>query len=154
LRKLATEACPDLDERLLGKYVSVRQPPGGEELAAASYVEIETYAREILEQLAPQVPARPAARSSHRHAGAPWGSTEDERLLRAFDDGRTVAELAAAHLRSEGAIRSRLMRLGRLTLVPSGATAPTPAPQQMPAASSVGEESPDLGVAAPGKPGR
>jgi hypothetical protein len=55
LRKLATEVCPDIDERLLGKYIPVQTTPGGEEVSVASYVEIATYARQILEQLAPRV---------------------------------------------------------------------------------------------------
>lgn len=51
LRKLALEAAPALDERLLGKYVGVYEASGGE-FSQASNVEIEVYARQIMEQLA------------------------------------------------------------------------------------------------------
>jgi hypothetical protein len=50
LRKLALEAEPNLDERLLGRYIPVRQTASGEEISEASFVEIETYARQIMEQ--------------------------------------------------------------------------------------------------------
>jgi hypothetical protein len=129
LRKLALEALPDLDERLLGKYVSVRPGPQGEELAEASFVEIETYAREILEQLAPLVPlAVRQGKPLPAQAGTSWTAAEDEQLVREFDAGKAVPELAQVHQRTEGAIRSRLLRLGRLTLVPAS-PAPDPALQ-------------------------
>lgn len=56
LRMLALEAEPELDERLLGKYVPVRQLPSGEEISEASFVEIQVYARQIMEQLALALP--------------------------------------------------------------------------------------------------
>jgi hypothetical protein len=51
LRKLAMEVAPGLDERLLGKYIGVYDT-AGTEFSQASYVEIEVYARQIVEQLA------------------------------------------------------------------------------------------------------
>jgi hypothetical protein len=52
LRKFALEAIPEIDERLLGRYLSVRPLGGGREVCDAKFVEIETYARQIMEQLA------------------------------------------------------------------------------------------------------
>lgn len=46
--------------------------------------------------------------------GQPWSAEEDERLLKAFDNGAAIEELAVAHERSRGAIQSRLVRLGRI----------------------------------------
>lgn len=46
--------------------------------------------------------------------GTAWSADEDQRLLAGFDGGQPVAELARLHQRSNGAIRSRLKRLGRL----------------------------------------
>ena len=46
--------------------------------------------------------------------GQPWSAEEDERLLKAFDHGAAIKELAVAHERSRGAIQSRLVRLGRI----------------------------------------
>jgi hypothetical protein len=47
-------------------------------------------------------------------AGKGWSEDEDRRLAEAFDAGTSVADLAALHERSRGAITSRLIRLGRL----------------------------------------
>jgi hypothetical protein len=128
LRKLALEAEPKLDERLLGKYVPVRQLPSGEEISEASFVEIEAYARQIMEQLALALPTEyfpvsgAASIRSGRggkppaQAGKPWSRAEDSELADAFDAGRSIRELAEDHARTEGAIRSRLVRLGKLTL--------------------------------------
>jgi Fe2+ transport system protein FeoA len=44
--------------------------------------------------------------------GAPWLPDEDRQLYNAFVAGHTAAEAAVAHQRSDGAIRSRLRRLG------------------------------------------
>jgi hypothetical protein len=47
-------------------------------------------------------------------AGKPWDAGEDESLVADFESGTTIAALAQTHERTEGAIRSRLMRLGKL----------------------------------------
>jgi hypothetical protein len=47
-------------------------------------------------------------------AGKPWDVEEDESLVADFESGTTIAALAQTHERTEGAIRSRLMRLGKL----------------------------------------
>ena len=50
-----------------------------------------------------------------QNAGKPWSDEEDRQLCEAFDTGSPIADLAARqHHRSDGAIRSRLQRLGRL----------------------------------------
>lgn len=46
--------------------------------------------------------------------GKPWTPEEDQALVAAFDSGSTIKQLAAAHLRTNGAVRSRLMKLGKL----------------------------------------
>lgn len=50
--------------------------------------------------------------------GKPWHDDEDVRLLRAFDAGVTLEELAKNHMRNLGGIQSRLVRHGRLQEVP------------------------------------
>jgi len=52
------------------------------------------------------------------NTGVPWEAEEDARLGKAFDGGSTVEQLAAAHQRTPGAIRSRLVKLGRLEAAP------------------------------------
>ena len=46
--------------------------------------------------------------------GEPWSEDEDRKLLAAFDSGRALRELAAAHERTMGAVRARLLKYGRI----------------------------------------
>jgi len=57
-------------------------------------------------------------RDSHlpAQAGKAWTVEEDEKLCEEFDSGLSVSELAEKHNRSSGAIRSRLQKLGKLTV--------------------------------------
>ena len=50
-------------------------------------------------------------------AGKPWADEEDAALLRAYDAGATVKQLAKEHERSTGSIHTRLVRLGRIPAV-------------------------------------
>ena len=47
-------------------------------------------------------------------AGKPWTEKEDQQLAAAFDGGATEKDLALKHQRTRGAIRARLVRLGKL----------------------------------------
>lgn len=62
-------------------------------------------------------------------AGGVWSAEEEVRLVEAFDGGTPIKEIAAAHERTPGAIRSRLIKLGKIE--PSGSngekTSPVPA---------------------------
>ncbi len=49
------------------------------------------------------------------NAGKPWNSQEDEDLIIGFEDGVTIQELARRHQRTVGSIKSRLVKLGKLT---------------------------------------
>ncbi len=62
--------------------------------------------------------ARPAAPCN---AGKPWTAEEDEKLLREFDQGVAVAQLAQAHGRTTGGIETRLEKHGRLQVGAGGA---------------------------------
>ncbi len=46
--------------------------------------------------------------------GEAWSEDEDRKLLAAFDAGRALQELAAAHERTMGAVRARLLKYGRI----------------------------------------
>ena len=46
--------------------------------------------------------------------GEAWTEDEDRKLLAGFDAGRALQELAAAHERTMGAVRARLLKYGRI----------------------------------------
>ncbi len=50
------------------------------------------------------------------NAGKPWPTEEDKLLEETFDSGKTIAELAEIHRRTRGAIKARLIRLGKIQL--------------------------------------
>ncbi len=68
--------------------------------AAAALERMERFQRRKL-----QLPAK---------TGEPWTEDEDRKLLAAFDSGRALQELAAAHERTMGAVRARLLKYGRI----------------------------------------
>jgi hypothetical protein len=59
---------------------------------------------------------RNEARSNNlpTRAGKPWDEEEDQLLLQRFDAKTTIPQLAQQHGRTDGAIRSRLEKLGRI----------------------------------------
>jgi hypothetical protein len=46
--------------------------------------------------------------------GQPWTAEEDSLLLKAFNEGNRITELAKLHRRSYGAIKARLIKLEML----------------------------------------
>jgi hypothetical protein len=132
---LALEACPELDERLLGHPVPLRVLSDGREVCDAAFAEIETYGRQVMEQMALRldghggkptescgspVPTDPPAkgydvtgiRHQHAQAYAAWSVDDDTRLRERFGQGATVEQLARELGRQPGGIRSRLRKLG------------------------------------------
>jgi hypothetical protein len=51
------------------------------------------------------------------NTGKAWDKTEQERLCRDFDAGASIKELALLHGRTQVAIQSRLIKLGRIKLM-------------------------------------
>ncbi|SFF09205.1 hypothetical protein SAMN04487969_113164 [Paenibacillus algorifonticola] len=49
-------------------------------------------------------------------SGKSWSEEEDEKLVRDFDQGESIKKLSIINERTEGAIKSRLTRLGRLQM--------------------------------------
>lgn len=58
--------------------------------------------------------SRPKDPSLPGNTGKPWSDVEDLALVSAFESGSTEKDLAASHQRTPGAIRSRLVKLGKL----------------------------------------
>ena len=48
------------------------------------------------------------------NAGKPWENDEDEQLVKEFDSGENIREIARIHKRTTGAILSRLEKLGKM----------------------------------------
>ena len=48
------------------------------------------------------------------NAGKPWTDIEEEKLLDEFDSGMKIFAIAKEHGRSKGAIKSRLVYLGKI----------------------------------------
>jgi hypothetical protein len=46
------------------------------------------------------------------HTGKAWDEAEKQQLRNEFDAGKTIAEIAEIHQRTEGGIKSRLNQLG------------------------------------------
>jgi hypothetical protein len=63
-----------------------------------------------------QTPRIPAS----ANAGKTWSAEEDRMLLAAFDAGKSLGEIARSHERTQGGVRARLEKHGRLE--PSPAT--------------------------------
>jgi hypothetical protein len=59
------------------------------------------------------------APTAPQNAGKPWSDEEDRTLAAAFDSGKQIAELAAAHGRSRFAIEARLAKLGKIAPPPN-----------------------------------
>ena len=74
---------------------------------------LDLLARPSAPTVPPPPPPRPRPPAPGK-AGKPWTPEEEQELAAAFDAGTTVPALARAHQRTNGAITSRLIRLGRL----------------------------------------
>ena len=73
----------------------------------------------VVSEPAPQESYMNRQRRLHRNAYAKWTGEDDRTLQARFMAGASVSELAAAFNRNEGAIRSRLRKLGSTTPVGS-----------------------------------
>ncbi|MDP1614529.1 MAG: hypothetical protein Q8L68_01895 [Methylococcales bacterium] len=50
------------------------------------------------------------------NAGTAWTKEEDQKLISNFDSGKNIQQLAQEHQRTEGSIRSRLVKHGKIQL--------------------------------------
>ncbi|MGK9054589.1 TnsA endonuclease N-terminal domain-containing protein [Neorhizobium petrolearium] len=83
-------------------------------------------------------------------AGAPWTIEEERRLYHETGEGMPIADIAAAHDRTTGAIRARQKHMG---LRDEAGTLITPLPEFRSALRSKGEQEPkDEGKVQPGTP--
>src|SRR5512145_2404330 len=50
------------------------------------------------------------------NAGNPWSEEEDNQLTSSYDGGKSIKELSEQHKRTEDALKSRLLKLGKISL--------------------------------------
>jgi hypothetical protein len=69
-------------------------------------------AADALERIAKSKARR---RDLPERAGRPWDEDESKLVIKRFDEGADITEIAKEHKRTTGAIRSQLLRLGRIS---------------------------------------
>lgn len=69
----------------------------------------------VMREKTPMPPRNPTI----GNAGKPWSAEEDRQLLAAFDGGKSLAEISQLHGRTQGGVRARLEKHGRLEPSPT-----------------------------------
>jgi hypothetical protein len=100
-------------------------PTTGEELPAGSPLQQPQIIRALA--MALRLLQAEAARAARRarlpeQTGQPWSAEEDRRLVEGYEANRDLATLALAHRRTKGAVRTRLLMLGKFA--PAAGAAP------------------------------
>lgn len=102
-------------QQMLAALAAGHDPDTGEELPEGGPFNTARLVRAFhLAAVALQRAAAREERPPPGKAGRAWSDQEDHELSAAFDTGTPLRALALAHQRSTGAIKSRLVRLGRL----------------------------------------
>lgn len=103
--------------RIIGNLADGFDPSSGEPLSRESVF----HRPEVVRALFVAVRIMEGASGKERrkralpeHAGKPWSNEEQTELIAAFDRGVDLAELASKHGRTMFAVRSRLIRLGKI----------------------------------------
>lgn len=107
--------------KILNALANGVHPATGEQFAADSPYQHPDIVRALFEavRMIENDRAR-AAEKSQRPASMPgntglrWTPEEEERLVAAFDAGKSVDDLARAHSRTRAGIEARLVKLGKL----------------------------------------
>lgn len=92
-------------------------PRTGELIPSGSPIDCTDVVRALhvaLAALDDQLRKRERTSSLPDNAGKPWREEHDAELVRFFDAGRPVEDIAAAFHRTRGSIASRLVRLGKV----------------------------------------
>jgi len=123
--------------RILNALASGVHPATGEQFAADSPYQHPNTVRALYEsiQILQSTPALHATRNQKPTSGLSitgnrWTTEEEERLVAAFDSGKSVDEIVRVHNRSRAAIEARLVKLGKLD--PSAVTVPLRYPPKPP----------------------
>jgi secreted protein with Ig-like and vWFA domain len=101
---LADGRCP-----VTGQQIPAQSPYQQPDVVRALHLAVRSLER--LERSERRESSRPAERT-----GRAWNTAEDQNLCEEFAAGKSIAELSQIHQRSQGGIRSRLQKLGKLPL--------------------------------------
>jgi hypothetical protein len=104
--------------RILRALADGVDPHTGEVFAESSLIQHPDTVRALFRAISEleRRHAKTENRQSPQNAGKAWDGPEDTLLCQAFDAGKTVKELSVEHERTEGAIRSRLIKHGKITI--------------------------------------
>lgn len=103
LRKLADGIDPEIGDELPDE-----SPYNQAKVVRALHRAVEALEGEPKRERQSNRPPKPA------RTGQPWDSEEDGKLLHTYDSGIKIEVIAEDHQRSRGAIRSRLVKHGRI----------------------------------------
>jgi len=107
--------------RVLNALANGVHPATGEQFSADSPYQHPDTVRALFEAMraveksavaAPEEESKPKPAAGG--IGSRWTPEEEQRLVSAFDSGKTVAELARLHSRSVAGIEARLLKLGKI----------------------------------------
>ena len=77
-------------------------------------IELSSFATSAKEEPKKKAYTVEEKRQEHSNAYLPWEKEADEYLIRLYDEGKTIKELAEIFKRNNGGIRSRLKKLGKI----------------------------------------
>src|SRR4051794_37606879 len=103
--------------RIVSALADGRDPLTGQPLAADHVCQQPQVVRAlclVVQQLAGFAPPDRPTSGGLENAGAPWTPAEEAELLRAFEAGAKIPQLARKHGRTRQAIQGRLYRLGKM----------------------------------------
>ncbi len=101
--------------RILRALAEGKHPFTGEELPEESCYQSAKVLRALLAGI--EALGKAAKRKSRilpAEAGKSWSTEEDQTLIAEFEKGTSIKDLAQKHQRTQGAIHSRLMKLGKV----------------------------------------
>ena len=107
--------------KVLNALANGVHPATGEKFSADSPYQHPDTVRALFEAMrvvegsrAPAATGESTPKPAASGIGSRWTPEEEQRLVAAFDAGKTVAELARIHSRSVAGIEARLLKLGKI----------------------------------------
>lgn|GEM_PF-1373771 len=105
--------------RILRALAEGKHPFTGAQLPDESCYQSAKVLRALLAGIeALEKAAKRKNRNLPAEAGKSWSADEDQTLIAEFEKGTSIKDLAQKHQRTQGAIHSRLMKLGKLSPEP------------------------------------